>query len=719
MKIKLLFLPLVLFSSFIHTNKKETNITLINDNSYIGYIDDISGYKISKANEYYKIEKNDKNIFISGSVINYIEYHNNIYIFRFINNTLSLLIYNDNLERIDNVKIYEGVLKSDLFLSKIDDLIFLSFTNSYGNIEVYSYGEAEVRSTYGGNLEEKILGFDSSSDHIFMILNKYENSGGTFGYGGNDKSKVIAKIDKELNVIKYITLDIKDDIDDFCYRNGYLYVYYNNHVCVFDEDLDLLVSKDLEYNFVYTGCNGIVLTLLNNEDVNYVKTYNSLTFNELSISEIEYDYIKRFNSFIYIVNKDNGYYLDAISFQETKNIENNIVTSLFGKCEYKEIKYDIDYNKMVYGYYPYTVEYLTPYKASIFYKGDRRVNLYTNVYDNGIYPSGYRLDFNGNASLDGKSIAMNYPVYGEGSHTLTIVGSNDEITNITFNISSDQIIFKDDSLIKSDIEANINEKITLSYNIKGINDNNDIIDIIGENISIDDYFITNNKLNIVLNGYSEIGEYNIYIEKEIYKEKFNEKTLECEYYLNDNYLIHICNDIPEIKLLNITDDYSFVFECDDYNNQLRVIEVECISNDNIYTYYFPFCKGKIILNNLKENNYYCNIKALTYTNSNEYSSIDLFTIQFECESGNYNLGDITINNKNEVVNKFTISLNKDNAKSDFKKILVNDEEIIVYNNTKSSKLTSIIIGIISAMLSFGLALLINYLYHLKFKKRNA
>ena len=719
MILNLALLPLA-FTSLNIQNNNYANVLTVNDNSYIGIIDTISFGRITYDNGYYLITNNEKTIYIKALQIKYVIFNDNLYLLKYNDNTLTLQTINKKLEIIDSYIIYKGSIDGEIYIVNDDINLYVTFTNNNGDIEIYTFGGRELRSLYGGSKLDKVEGLINTDDYLYMAIYKDSTSGGTFGYGGHDKAVVLAKIDKDLNVIDYITIDINNNIDKFIYQNGYIYLVINNKIYLFNEELKFIKSFAIEYDYLFIGKNDFLITIKSNT----LKIYDRLLFNELLNTNIEYDQIKEFSDFLYLEKDGLGYYLDFLDFKKIRNFEkfdyynndNVIIESLYGRCSFKEIKYDTEFNKMIYGEYPFTIYMETPYNIEFSFDGKKDVALYTNVTNDMIYPVGYRLDFNGDAYLDGKKILMNHPVYDEGEHEFVINGLGSK-TIIKFTINKDMMNFKEYSLVNSDLSVECDEIINLTYNCDGITSIDEIKEIKVNNTSIYSYDIINNKLNINLVGFSDVGEYNIGIDYIKYEKNINEVKMEFIYYLNERYIVNVKKSDIDISLINITDDYNFIFDCFDSGNMLRVINVEVINNKETINYYFPISKGKIILRDIGIGEYKCNVKTLFYNYSNEYKEVNLFNLDIESTNKDLYLGDINVNNKTDGINKFSISLDKENLNKNIKKVFVSKEEVIAVISKDVSTWIKVLYCIIGAVVCFGLALLINYLFHFKLKKR--
>ena len=113
------------------------------------------------------------------------------------------------------------------------------------------------------------------------------------------------------------------------------------------------------------------------------------------------------------------------------------VSSLFGACEFKKFNYLEYYQRNVYGNYHLNIEYQTVGGIDITKETIEEVPLEVNITNNGIYPSGYRVNFNGEGYLDGNLIISNHAVISEGKHTLLVKGANTE-EQFEFFISKNQ-----------------------------------------------------------------------------------------------------------------------------------------------------------------------------------------------------------------------------------------------------------------------------------------
>ncbi|MBO7078389.1 MAG: hypothetical protein J6W64_01105, partial [Bacilli bacterium] len=177
-----------------------------------------------------------------------------------------------------------------------------------------------------------------------------------------------------------------------------------------------------------------------------------------------------------------------------------------------------------------------------------------NVKEGMIYPINYYLYFTGTAFLNNKMIHNNYCITEEGKYKLDLYSNNKELRTINFSVSNNQIEFQDDTYIKSDFSAKVNQNVSLLYSLD-IADNLDDIEVIVDDNIYNNYTYKEGivKLNFAfsesgfykkvvntINGIevNDIITFNVFEEDPIIEFNLNEerKKIKIDYYNEDNNL---------------------------------------------------------------------------------------------------------------------------------------------------------------------------------------
>jgi len=541
-------------------------------------IDVNEGYEVYKGNDEYIIKSENVTINIKH-YNNLIEFEEKIYVSYWINEKIFIDVYDLNgalLEKINYLKFNALELHKLIAFNDKLYLIATSFNEKglaredllFKNIMLYDVLSKEMIA-FGGVLNEELLDV-YVNDGIYMCILKDKVSYGDFGNGGDRDNNILkAKIKEEIKIVNYNVLNVEfsKDVQIKVLNKIYLKIDNNIYLCDFNfEVINNMTYEGLSYigeNFIVIFCeNTIYLYDLNS----FIKLYEI----ESSFSALSIYYI---GNQIFI-NDGILYSFDIIDFRLVRNekklyyesFDEDRVYTLYGKATLIEKEYTEYFDKNVFGNYDYDISYKNYYQTAFILHDNYNIKLETNVIEGMNYPLGYRLLFNGEALLDGKTIVNNYPVNDVGVHNIIIYGSGCE-KRISFEISQSRDDYSDVIFDEYDANIIINNDFTISITLNNMNDIT-ITNIIS-NWEVTSFNQDNNKLDILFKGKEDIGKYILYIERALY----NYEGLEYELLINKYYEIIFCFPPLEINVGKVDENFKMQIEYIGLLENIRGVEV--------------------------------------------------------------------------------------------------------------------------------------------------
>lgn len=196
-----------------------------------------------------------------------------------------------------------------------------------------------------------------------------------------------------------------------------------------------------------------------------------------------------------------------------------------------------------------------------------KIEEYVNIYDNHIYPVGYKLKFFGYGLLDGKSIVSDTILKDAGVHNLLISDALGKTKKYTFQVV-ENYYFNQEEYTFSDYTIRKNDTIELNFKT------NKLVENIYLNNQKVDFEQVNEDVKVILNDFQNQGIYIYNINKiEYFDEVKNiEKTFTVRV-LKDEPIINITEEKNENFTLNI----DFI----DYDYSVRDLFFEVYYDDEL------------------------------------------------------------------------------------------------------------------------------------------
>ena len=539
-------------------------------------------------------------------------------------------------------------------------------------------------------------------ENLYLLVYKDKITNGDFGNGGNyDKNVSLVIINDSLEIVRVCVYDIdllSENKFNLYYREQYVFLKSNLYIYKFNDDLKYL-SKVQCLNENIVGEK--LIALFDNKKI-YI--YDIYFLNEVGVIENTISTKKLYVLNNQIIMKDDGYYnVDVVDYRSFRCFDvyyqeiddKNTVYTLFGKAELIENECDRFFNKNIVGNYEFQLTYKN-INNLIFEKSiNQEIRLETNVCEGMVYPTGYRIMFNGNGKLNGETVVSNYPIYTEGDYELCVDGSDYE-KKIKFKIRNG--IYENSDKLYDSIDFFINSGEEIKIELFTDKEEFEIINIESNyktnNISIED---TANKKNIVINyGILDEGIHYIFIGK-IYIKIGNEEK---EIIINRCFNVLVYKEARGFELNN--------FDCENlkvlissFDNSCRALEV-IVNTDNVserYLYLINPNINNVDLIDLKRGITNVDINLIFYTGYS-YGCVNVCNIIIDDYENMESLG-IVYKNSNDINdenNRITIDLGK--GKDVIKKININDK--LVYSKAEGLNLKFIILGVIIGGILFVL-----------------
>lgn len=526
---------------------------------------------------------------------------------------------------------------------------------------------------YGGKYDEKFIDIICTNNDLYLVASKMGLSGGDFGNGGNTKEVyVICRIDKNLDLINYLTFKESLRFSKIIFYNEYLYISFNK--CLYKYNYDLTSIYKYNYpqmiKFTLFSTNNEILII--GEKTSYLLNLDDLNIKYQFELNLNYNYfIKELENKIYLYHADKSYYLDIYNledliFRETYKSSDEdeiIVKSLFGQVKIEEKNSDIVFNGQVFGQYQISYKLVTSGKLNFIIEATKTVEMEANVEEGGIYPTGYQLLFTGVAKLNGVNIINNYPIMNEGNYKLELQSANGEVEVINFLVDRNQYIFQDNKLKQWDFEKYKNSVYYLDFYLNNINDY-EIKGVLINNLLYDEFQINdeNNLLKLKMKSPGRNGIYNYYVESIIYYDKEYER----EYKIKKDYTLNVLKDAPIISLNNNDNQLGVEIDCIDNDQTFRYFEVIISNNTNEIVKKYPISDSFITLENLKEDINYNVIISLVYNlGNNTKNAEEIANFKIIAKESVVNLGNIEINRRSDKLESFSLKVDEDNKDSIF------------------------------------------------------
>ena len=510
---------------------------------------------------------------IDSNYYTYVNDESNLYIAYVLEDKLYIKIYEDNSKLKKSLALTENnYLENYIKIVKVDNKLYLFSTISKDNqndIIVYcidSNLNVLEKKTFIGNKDEEFIDVIYTNDTFYLLLEHDNDSFGEFGLGG---AYVLSHLSKDLSVDKNIYF--KEEIKEFRLYDAELSLISKDMIYQYDLNLNQIMGFKIKDESMFTSKSicGYYLSVLSDridiyqiyfdksDSLNKTKTLKTYNF-DLDNKFLE-EVIEKEDK-IYLVFSD-GYlnylyelkiydlrnFVEEVTYLDTLSDFNKEIYTWFSKIDLVSTSDNL--NPEVNG------EYEIDYNYGTFSKKVKvKVLEEENVKEGMIYPINYHLYFTGTAFLNNKMIHNNYCITEEGKYKLDLYSNNKELRTINFSVSNNQIEFQDDTYIKSDFSAKVNQNVSLLYSLD-IADNLDDIEVIVDDNIYNNYTYKEGlvKLNFAfpesgfykkvvnsINGIevNDIITFNVFEEDPIIEFNLNEerKKIKIDYYNEDNSL---------------------------------------------------------------------------------------------------------------------------------------------------------------------------------------
>ena len=609
-------------------------------------------------------------------------------------------LYNDKLANYLKLETYfeKRKITSCDFLKE-----GLVFSGTFDNEDIF-IGSKDNIKIFRNDYKEKVCKTIYNENYYYMYIEKDLISEEPFG---NGSEKILVKISNSFEIIKINYLENQEYLDFFT-ENNLLYLRSATYLKSYTLDLIYCTKIDLKASdCVFSGQNGLIIVF--SEENNYL--LNGLTLLKIGeinkIEEIKREAIKKLSDSFYLYSDSKSIYFDIIDFTKLSFPKDAIldyentedIYSFFGKCHLKSRIYDTHFDKAVYGKYNGSIEYETISHLSFILNFVYEIPLKTNIIENGVYKSGFRLLFNGKGTLDGQNIYNNEPVYDVGRHELIIEG-NGENKSICFVIDNNQIEFES-GLINKGLIFDLNENIVLELKFSNY-ENYKIKKLNFIHSSCDDYTFEKGILKINYPKEEKPTNKEIFLKSIV----FEVYGLEYEYQINGLFFINVIDKKMSERISPIYDINSTKLKYKLNNVKGRMLLIQIINSNNEYNYYYGLFNQDFIINKFDTDSTF-KLFLIYDSGKNYYTEYEL--ARGVVSAGEENILKLNINAYEENVKEFTVNFKEDAAKF----VKVDNKIIYTSDNVNIEKI--IILSAFSLFISFGLGKLLQIIFRRKRK----
>ena len=700
-------------------DKSNDNVVFSDEDISIIKINNSYTFKIKTTSVLYEVDK-----------IDVVRREELIYLFYLSDGKLSYDVYDLDGKIVEkSVEISSSNVNDFGLVDAFNDIIlyYNSSTGSYSSCYLYSAINGN-KKCLSNNKNEVIIDLKCNQNNIYVLLEKDGITEGMFGNGGLEQAIVIAKFDYDLKLINYIVFDYNEnDIEKKIeLTDQYIYLINEESIHIFSLELESINHKNIGNN---------LLTIVSDKSLIYVFYYEKVdVFTDISLHEIasidyelEVSQVELKNNAVILKNNNKKYKVDVV---DTRNLhqykyltaENNNdyessinnLYSIFGAVSFSKKEYNDYYTPGFFGIYNVDLCYKT--KGDIGFKINviENIPLECNIKDNVIYPSGYRIIFNGDGMLDGNQVLSNYQVKEEGRHELLITGNNNNKKIIFFvNHNQSNLTSESHMVIDDYKELGKNESFTISYNL---NKNLDIKNIRVEGLEIEKYEIKDNTITIYFSGSRNPGFYYVYLDYFDYDEHINDNLIITNrYYLHDEYWYHIAKKEPVISNADFLEDMSFSFDLIDEDDSVRQIEFELVNASVNYLFNSPIGNSVVKFSDVPNGDYELVVSIVYDIDKDSYLKTKLYSYGVRINDNN-TYGEVRISKDNSRYTKVRVIIDEDFLKESVNEITYNKE--VLYSHSEISKNNNIIYSIIGFIGALALGLAIKYIFN-KLKNANS
>ena len=602
---------------------KKYNLTI--DGVIISYVSvDDYIYMIYKNNSKYCLEKysvinkSSSYVYYKDKVNNIVIKNDLIYVIGNINNDASILIYDIELNLLssyyyggDGFEEYNNIYFKDesIYLIGLKDGISHGsvFLNSGNNNELKSfvvklnkdYKIEKVLYINEFTKEEHIVNLYFANNKIYLLLQDYEYN--YFQY----------VVDLNLKICE------KFNVSSYC-LGGFIY-HINSY------------NMEKEKIYLYTFNNKLYYGVFTNKFI-----YNSLI--KIDITRVLFSHIKNGKLVVYYMKNNQVIKLEVSMYIEEENNEKIVqykdddyfstnhfkVRSYFTKLEFEyDEENNILFNKA--GVYEAKYKAVVSSDYIVFIKTKYKVLPFVNIVNEGIYNSGYKVEFSDDLYINGNKAYNGEVLNNEGVYQI-VHRSNDSIFNYTIYITSNY--YKDLNLNSKYASVELAKNDKYIYNIK-MNSEKIVKKIIVNNKEFD-YLQDKNEIKLVFDDTSRIGvfSYNIqYIE-------FDDGTI---YQINKPIIIKVIKNLPTINVFS--ENQKIIYDISDEDKTITDVLVRYYVGDeivNIDKTYLKNFKVKYLSNYSKVDvvMLYEDLRSITYERilfslkGSSNKDVELFDIKF-------------------------------------------------------------------------------------------
>lgn len=534
--------------------------------------------------------------------------------------------------------------------------------------------------TYGGGSYESFNNITFYQDRLYINGVKDELTSGDFGNGGKDESGLFCIIDKDLTLIEYLTFD------------------------------DLILGVNITSNITIILEWGIIvlnnaLLPINSTKFDFVSTFGGFMINDsvFVINDLGLN--------IYEANSLNCIFNEEINIDINKIINNNKELLIYSDKIYKYEVYDLRlFDNVIYHGFNYldTVSTINSYLKlediiyqeyfeeqisgtyNVIYKfdgfsiqGHYIVMDGVNITTGGIYPAGYRLEFRGNAYLNGKLVSNNHAIINPGSYKLVIYDNKGNSKEYSFIVEGNQKEVNEISFNSWDYLVKIDESLKIRLSLS---------DVDLKNVYSNGNLIAHHKDD---EGYYLLVSYDTVGLKQFCVDYI-------EYLVNDvvfinilkeKYFINVINNKLEVDTFFNNDELLYSLTCNDENNQISGLRVSYSSNTDEYSEVYTITSRNLNVRGLDSSKKYkINIDLVYLSDFKHYSYQNILTLEVDGYS-EYNIGSIVINKKTNAEVDFDIKLKNNN-------FLLTNSHNLSYKNTVTNNAIYYIIGVAVGVVGF-------------------
>lgn len=710
----LMMIPLIITSLPKEINP-ESNYNIFSDEEYY---ESNTNVDIFPLNGEYHLKEDNNNIYVvnstelelitNGKIIDSLYDDNYIYLI-VKKGTINLIKYDIvNKKIIKNIQ-YDLDLRG---LKLINDEIYLfgSFNGDAG-IRVVDKNFEELNNiTYGGDGLEIVTNLTFNDDALYLGIYRdaLSNDSPFISYNNKYQEKsMIVKTDYDFNIMDTLYLDeggndeylkelfVINDLIYFslCCDDTYFYLV-NLDLKILNKKQQIgdyyeLIPNYKDERFLYIVLRED-LSVVVDDDVIYSMN-GRFIYDSLVINDTLYVYADSENG--YKIEKIKEYEIIAKSplhvnryYMEPYNTNHLSVKSFFGLLDIKLSKIESNFDKSING--TYLGRYLVNWddSSNIEITENIIIEEYTNFINGGMYQTGFRLEFFGNASINGERVYNGTIMDTPGEYDIDVYSIDG--SKKTYHIYVRDNYYNPIADINIPCDAyTTNKEYQIKYELSDSNKISiDEIYINGEPYT--NYSLNNNILNIKF--YEENrGIYAYHLDKIIYQLGGIKKEL----IINKLYTIKYYDETPEVNCVKtLYKDYSnVVFNFNDYKRNILYLKVT--SSNGYY-----LVDTNMSFNNIKD----IKIDLIYLDETNTIKEVPLYVMN---QDSNFTT-DIVFNNQNGYIKNIEINSKIAKGAKKINKFIVNEQDMLTYYQVSNEFPLLTIIIIISAFIVLGFVILI-------------